>query len=37
MKKYEPVVIEIIRFENEDIVTTSRDTDGLIVEDPLHN
>ena len=33
MQKYEPVVIEIIRFENEDIITVSNDTDGLIVPD----
>lgn len=33
MQKYEPVVIEIIRFENEDIITGSNDTDGLIVPD----
>ena len=33
MQKYEPIVIEIIRFENEDIITTSNDTNGLIVPD----
>ena len=33
MQKYEPIVIEIIHFENEDIITASNDTDGLIVPD----
>lgn len=33
MQKYEPIVIEIIRFENEDIITASNDTNGLIVPD----
>jgi hypothetical protein len=33
MENYEPVVIEVIRFENEDIITASNDTNGLIVPD----
>lgn len=33
MQKYEPIVIEIIRFENEDIITNSNDTNGLIIPD----
>ena len=37
MQKYEPIVIEIIRFENEDIITASNDTNGLIIVDEGNN
>ena len=33
MENYEPVVIEVIRFENEDIITASNDTNGRIIDD----
>ena len=34
MEKYEPVMIEVIRFDNEDIITTSNtDTMTAIVSD----
>ena len=33
MENYEPVVIEVIRFENEDIITYSNETNGLIIVD----
>lgn len=37
MEKYEPVMIEIIRFENEDVITTSTDTTTDIVWDETNN
>jgi len=33
MKTFETPKMEIIRIENTDIITTSKDTDGLIVGD----
>ena len=37
MEKYEPVMIEVIRFENEDVITTSTDTMTGIVWDETNN
>ena len=37
MKKYEPVVIEIIYFENEDIITSSLDTNTRMFMIPEDN
>ena len=31
MEKYEPLTIEVIRFETEDIITTSNILDGALV------
>ena len=37
MEKYEPVLIEVIRFDNEDIITNSRDFDTAIISDETTN
>lgn len=33
MEKYEMMELEVIRFENEDVITASSDTDTPIIDD----
>ena len=37
MKKYEPVEIEVITFETEDVITTSGEIETEIIDIPSNN